>query len=63
VVVQWLGDGVSVTGKLTGVTGLTDASCVSGKKHATAGIGSLAYIRPHAGLFEIAGVHVKLPTY
>jgi hypothetical protein len=48
--------------KSTVVTGLTDALCFSGKKYVTAINGSLAYIRPHPGSFEVVGVHEKLPT-
>jgi hypothetical protein len=43
------------------MTGLTNALGFLAEKHATARSGSLAYIRPHPGSFESAGVRVKHP--
>jgi hypothetical protein len=42
------------------MTGLTDALGFLAEKQATVRSGSLAYIRPHLGLFEAAGVREKL---
>jgi hypothetical protein len=44
------------------MTGLTDASSFFVEKQITARSGSLAYIRPHPGSFEVAGVCEKLST-
>jgi hypothetical protein len=40
-------------------TGLTDALSFLAEKQVTARSGSLAYIRPHSGSFEVAGVCEK----
>jgi hypothetical protein len=43
------------------MTGLTDALSFLAEKQVTVRGGSLAYIKPHLGSFETAGVHEKLP--
>jgi hypothetical protein len=43
------------------MTGLTDALGFLAEKNATARSGSLDYIRPHPGSFEIVRIRVKHP--